>query len=286
MRVLITGAQGQLAKSIIPVLAQRHILYDFDKSELDITCIDVLESKLIATQPDYVLNLAAYNNVDLAQIKQKLCDNINYHAVKQLAILTKKYNIRLIHISSNYVFPSQPENLYSEQDSVRPMNHYGLSKRQGELAILNAHPQAIIIRTSSLHSAFNSNFVTKIIQQIQAKKTISVIDDSFTQPTSCHELALFIQYLIQKSHNITGLIHFTGETIYSWFHYAQLIADTYCQHTLIPAPKIIAITTQSKTNIRPQYALLDNTLAKQLYRPSAVGQSTSLLSFDYIKNIM
>ncbi|MCV2502769.1 MAG: NAD(P)-dependent oxidoreductase [Neisseriaceae bacterium] len=264
MRILITGAHGQLAKSAIPILEIQHDIYAFSKYDLDITNTNLVKNTLINLKPDYVLNFAAYNHVDLAQIEQKLCDEINHLAVREIAFLTQQYGIGLIHISSNYVFSGEKHHLYTEQDLCQPINYYGLSKYRGEQAVLRENPQAVIICTSSLYSSFGNNFITKIIQQIKDKKPMSVVNDAYTQPTSCHSLVLFIQYLLEQKPKLSGLIHFTDDEILSWYEYAQIIAETYVKNY----PKLSADITpiqSSPNSIRPKYALLNNKLRKEFH---------------------
>ncbi|QRN41786.1 MAG: sugar nucleotide-binding protein [Neisseriaceae bacterium] len=263
MHILITGANGQLGQSIVPILEPFHHISPFSKYHLDITHTDLLKDKLTNLKPEYILNFAAYNHVDLAQKELKKCDEINHLAVKKLASLTYQYGIGLIHISSNYVFSGECDHLYTEQEIAQPINYYGLSKYRGEQTVLQENPQAIIIRTSSLYSPFRNNFMTKIVRQIKEKKTISVVNDAYTQPTSCHSLALFIQYILEQKPELSGIIHFTDDKVYSWYEYAQVIALTCSQYLPLSA-NIIPIQASPKS-IRPKYALLDNSFRKDFF---------------------
>lgn len=275
MKLLITGSAGQLGQILVPILEQTDTVFPKTKEQLDITQIEQVKEILEELRPDCVINLAAFTQVELAETQGKVqCYTTNTKAVEGLAYLCYSLNIRLIHISTNYVFSGKYPKLYTEQDIADPINYYGYCKLKGEEAALRTHKNTIILRTSSLYSPAGENFVTKVLKKIKLGEEIGVLEKASTQPTSCEELAFFIAALIQQP-QITGILHYTGEEYCSWYLYAQLIRELYTINSHKPAPPIVPLKV-NRDNLRPPFALLNNQLRKNLSHRMSPALAISL----------
>lgn len=284
MKVAITGATGQLGQILTPLLKQNHQCLAFDQQTWDITNNEQSEAIIKAFSPDCLINLAAFTKVDLAETAQALATKINYLAVESLATLTNQYNIRFIQLSTNYVFAGSKFHYYPESAKTHPLNHYGFSKLQGEIATKFANPHATIIRTSSLYSAIEPNFCTQIINTLLNQQELTVINNEYTQPTACQDLATFIENIINYP-KLKDIIHYSGNDTVSWYEFANLIAKQLKNY--LPSLKTVINACNHWNSLakRPQYALLDNQLRIKLFGDldSTLQISTNATIKDYLK---
>ena len=164
MKILVTGCKGQLGNELHEVLeAQRPGITTYvDREELDITDRDAVETFLRHGDFSHVINCAAYTAVDRAEDEKLACSAVNIDGISNIARVADDLGIRIIHISTDYVFDGHAYRPYTESDKVNPMSQYGTTKRKGETALLGLSPESIIIRTGWLYSPFGHNFV-KII---------------------------------------------------------------------------------------------------------------------------
>ncbi|OUS01702.1 dTDP-4-dehydrorhamnose reductase [Flavobacteriales bacterium 33_180_T64] len=256
MRVLVTGANGQLGKTI------REISYDFlgliefvfvEKSKLDITKKESVKHFFETNNFDYCINCAAYTNVDLAESETKVAMDVNANAVKHLAVNCKQNNVVLIHISTDYVFDGKNTNPYLENDQTNPINVYGESKLLGEEYIkanLNNH---FIIRTSWLYSKFNKNFVKTIFEKIKNNQSLKIITSQKSTPTSCLDLSEFIMFLITNKVKSFGTYHFSAQGEATWYDLGLQIAKHFDNSSNIKPIEMY----ESIAN-RPLYSVLSN----------------------------
>ncbi|MGS0682949.1 dTDP-4-dehydrorhamnose reductase [Shewanella sp. 125m-7] len=269
MRILITGAGGQLAQALLSIAeltrintakrtaAQKMLLAALPEV---VDCIDT-KDQLIglshqqldicdplsictafdACMPDVVINCAAYNSVDRAEIDLDKAMAINANGPKFLASECHRRNIRLVHISTDFVFNGELKRPYTEQDSTAPLSVYGKSKREGERWVSEIlGSKATIIRTSWLYSDFGQNFVQTMQGLFKVKEMLSVIDDQFGSPTWCEALAVMIFLLIKQKQTssmklklnelnahaktpVCNLYHYAGSASCSWFEFATEI---------------------------------------------------------------
>ncbi|GHT44786.1 NAD(P)-dependent oxidoreductase [Bacteroidia bacterium] len=268
-KILITGAKGQLGSELMALSAQQP---DFqfiatDVDTLDLTDRHALSHCLKTRQVDYVVNCAAYTAVDKAEDDAALCYKINRDAVQNLAEAATENGVRVIHISTDYVFDGQANTPYKETDAVNPQSVYGTSKLAGEQALQAACPNSIIIRTAWLYSTCGNNFM-KTMRRLSAERTeLNVVCDQTGTPTYAADLAQAIVEIIAFAEREktfpTGIYHYSNEGTTTWYEFAQKIialAGTNC--TIKPIP-----TAEYPTKAaRPIYSVLDKSKIKRTFR--------------------
>lgn len=256
--LLITGSNGQLGSELIS-LETRFSNFNFflaDIEELNIVNFSEVEEYIFTNKIDVIINCAAYTNVDLAEDDPENANEINYLAVKNLAEITKKFQLKLIHISTDYVFDGNSSVPYKENDKTNPQSVYGLTKLKGERALFEINPSnSMIIRTSWLYSIYGNNFVKMVLELSANRNSISVVSDQIGSPTYANDLANVILKIIPliKGKDLK-MYHYANKGKCSWFELAKEIVDL-SKHTCIIEP----ITTKkfnSKAK-RPNFSLLN-----------------------------
>ena len=226
-KILVTGAAGQLGKEIqvISSLYSDYNIVFVDSKALDITNHNKVKTYIENNQFNVIINCAAYTAVDKAESEPKLANAVNHLAVKNLAKIAKDNNIRLIHVSTDYVFDGSKSTPYTETDVTNPKSVYGQTKLDGELATkeINAS-KSIIIRTSWLYSQFGNNFVKTMLRLGKERDTLSVVSDQVGCPTNAADLAKVILDCIPKIKNDkTEVYHFSNNGVCSWYDFAKAI---------------------------------------------------------------
>ncbi len=198
INVLVTGSNGQLGKSLNYVKKKSSIynLIFTSKKKLDITNYSKVENFLKRKKIKIIINAAAYTNVDLAQKKSKDAYQVNYYGVKILAILSNKYNIILIHISTDYVFDGNKKTPYIANDNYAPKSIYGKSKLKGDKSVIKYADKYLIIRLAWLYGPFGNNFFTKIIKKFFDNKFYQIVTNQYAYPASSIQLSKDILILI------------------------------------------------------------------------------------------
>jgi dTDP-4-dehydrorhamnose reductase len=257
--ILVTGANGQLGKEI-KTLSNKFPSYRFlftSKEDLPINNTAVLKSFFRENHIDFCINCAAYTAVDKAESESGKAFEINAAAVGELAKLCAEHHIKLIHISTDYVYNGNVEKPLKESDSVGPINVYGASKLKGEELALAADPSTIIIRTSWVYSSFGSNFVKTMLRLLKEKEEINVINDQLGSPTYAADLAHVVMKIIQQIENgktFSGIINFCNDGVTSWFDFAveiKSLIKSNCKINPIPSSKYKTAAQ------RPLYSVLD-----------------------------
>lgn len=221
-KILILGCEGQLGKELVKLFCnyykKDYLIIACNRKEMDITNFIDLQSKIREEKPNLIINCAAYTDVDSCEIKREDAFLVNAIGPYNLAIIANAQNIKLCHISTDYVFDGYSQNEYCEYDLCNPKSVYGKTKLQGENFIMQYCKQNYIIRTSWLYSIYGNNFLTKIIKNTKNKKSIKVVNDQFGSPTSVTELVKVIARII-KTDNY-GIYHCTGNGKCSWYDFA------------------------------------------------------------------
>jgi len=227
--ILVTGGNGQLGSELREI-APNYQDYNFlftDVKDLDITNHSAVAAFIENNNITVILNCAAYTAVDKAESEPELADAINHLAVANFAQIAKDNNIKLVHISTDYVFDGTNHKPYIETDVPNPQSVYGQTKLDGENAILRINPKnAIIIRTSWVYSKFGNNFVKTMLRLAETRDEISVVADQIGTPTNAADLAEAILNILPQIKNETvELFHYSNEGVCSWYDFAKAIFD-------------------------------------------------------------
>jgi dTDP-4-dehydrorhamnose reductase len=262
MKILICGSNGQLGSDCVQVLQQVHEVFALSSKDLDITSSSDVDKVIRDFVPDIILNCAAYTNVDACETERELAWKVNVEGPKNLASGVTKYGGLLIHISSDYVFDGwkkQPE-LYVEDDKPNPLSYYGTTKLEGEVAVMQATDQYIILRTAWLYGIHGRNFLKTILELALGNpdKKVKVVNDQFGSPTWSFRLALQIAKLIEK--NGRGTYHTTAEGHCTWYELAShFLGEMGIPHSLAPCTSEEYLTPA----IRPRNSILENKRLKK-----------------------
>ena len=238
-KILVTGSNGQLGQALRSVADGYPSLsfHFFSKQEFDITDIAEVESVITSQSWDYVINCAAYTDVDKAETDKETAFKVNADGPKHLAQLCKKFDVTLIHISTDYVFDGEKGSPYTPQDLPNPINQYGKSKWEGEKAIQAEGGDYSIIRTSWLYSEFGNNFYTKIVKKAEAGEPLYVTNEQIGSPTDAKNLANHILTGIKNSCILKGISHFSDGEVMTWLGLAEKIVKEREIKTIIRGSK-------------------------------------------------
>ena len=260
MRVLVTGKNGQLGKSIHKIVTNKGQTNEFvfvGREEMDLDRSDNITNYFQHNNFDIIVNCAAYTAVDKAEEEHERANQINHLAVKQLAEVSRKQKAKLIHVSTDYVFDGYSDKPYEETDKTNPINEYGKTKLAGELAIQEVmFTNAVIIRTGWVYSEFGNNFVETMLRVGEERDEINVVSDQIGSPTYAADLAEVILKLIdfQNNEKPTEIYHYSNQGKISWYDFSKQIfkaANIDCW--------INPIKTQEYPTLarRPQNSLMD-----------------------------
>lgn len=225
MNILITGSNGQLGNEI-KQLASNYSSWNFiykDLPDLDITNIKLLEKLVKEEAINTIVNCAAYTAVDPAESNQEIAHAVNVLGAKNLAKLSNLYNIKLIHISTDFIFDGKHYLPYKETDQPNPLSVYGSTKLEGEQEVLTECSNSIIIRTAWLYSSFGANFVKTMQKLGSDRDELNVIFDQVGTPTFAGDLAqIILEILTQLEAGSAkkGVYHYSNEGIASWYDFA------------------------------------------------------------------
>jgi dTDP-4-dehydrorhamnose reductase len=238
MKILVTGKNGQLGQSIKRLLDEKCFasLESFSfiftsREELNLENLESIKLYFVRNDIDIIINCAAYTKVDQAEEDQNQANLINHNAVRELAKISQKNKIKLIHISTDFVFNGHKRKPYTEDDKVSPINIYGETKLAGELAIISAIPlNSIIIRTGWLYSEFGNNFVKTILNLATKNNILDIVSDQIGTPTYAYDLAHSILHIVSTEHFLenekpTAIFHYSNEGKTTWHEFAEEIVS-------------------------------------------------------------
>ncbi|MGC8889335.1 MAG: dTDP-4-dehydrorhamnose reductase [bacterium] len=255
MRVLITGSNGQLGKAVTEVFFKENIeVYPIPHSRLDISNREEVKGIFTSYLPDIVINCAAYTNVDGCEKEPEKAYRMNTLGPKNLAIISERLNIFLIHISTDYVFDGEKDSPYTEFDLPHPINTYGRSKLEGENFVKSFSRHFAIVRTSWLYGDGN-NFVTKIIERAKIDKELKIVEDQFGSPTYTYDVAKAILSIAKN--DACGLYHSANVGVVSRYEEARFIVENLSLNIdIIPVKQKEYVLPA----VRPRYTPLENYL--------------------------
>jgi dTDP-4-dehydrorhamnose reductase len=272
MKVLITGANGQLGRELVRlgqiVDLQVHPL---NRQQLDITNKNQIQQIFGRISPSLVINAAAYTDVDRAENESDLVYAVNKDGPAYLARYCANNHLTLIHISTDYVFDGTKGRPYQESDPIAPLGVYGQSKAQGEMAIRSILPDHIILRTSWLYGVSGNNFVKTILKLATEKTTLRVVADQFGSPTSAADLAKAVTTIVKKISAKEkfdwGTYHYCCKGTTTWHGLAEKIIELSAPYAALQARQVDAITTAEWPTPakRPPYSVLDCTRLKSQF---------------------
>ncbi|OQW67614.1 MAG: dTDP-4-dehydrorhamnose reductase [Nitrospira sp. ST-bin5] len=249
MRILITGANGQLGCELRRVFASETLILK-DLPDFDLTGTRV-EEEVAETKPDLVIHAGAYTDVDGAEREPDRAMAINAAGTAQVARAAARAGARLLYISTDYVFPGTQRYPYSEDDVPAPINAYGLSKWRGEQAVAESGADALIVRTAWLYGPMGKNFVKSIMRAALAQPSLRVVDDQRGSPTSVEDLAKVIKATAAGS--LRGILHVTNRGDCTWCEFARAIVEEMnLDISVLP----ISTAEAGRLAPRPSYSVL------------------------------
>ncbi|GHA38968.1 dTDP-4-dehydrorhamnose reductase [Photobacterium aphoticum] len=252
MRVLVTGAKGQVGCSLVERLSGKVELLAIDRDELDITNENAVFEAVKAFEPDIIINAAAHTAVDKAEEEVELSYAINRDGPLYLAQAAESIGAALLHISTDYVFSGDKNGIYIETDAVDPKCVYGKSKLLGEQAVLANCSRTIILRTAWVFGEDGNNFVKTILRLAQQRDELGIVADQFGGPTYAGDIATALitiaKTIVAEDSDFDttkyGIYHYSGLPHTSWCGFAQtIIAKAVEQKVLNKAPIINGIKT-------------------------------------------
>jgi len=277
--ILITGAKGQLGNEL-RVSSGSFYGYDFiftDIDTLDITSPLQVSDFVKKSNPDWIINCAAYNLVDKAESDPDSAMSLNAIAVKNIADAIYGTDCRFIHISSDYVYEGKSCIPYNEESVVNPLSSYGKSKLSGEKAALQ-HPWTMVIRTSWLYSSFGNNFVKTILRHAAEKPALRVVFDQTGTPTYAADLAGAIMFIVSgviRNHLAmnAGIYNYSNEGVCSWFDFAtEIVREAGLDCIITP----VLTKEYQQAAVRPAYSVMDKYKIRENYGLSIPHWRSSL----------
>lgn len=259
MKVLLTGAKGQLGRCFCDRLPASWDILATDSETLDITDLEQVKSVVAAYRPNFIVNAAAYTAVDKAEAEYDMAALINEIGPKNLATIANEVGARLVHISTDYVFDGNATTPYMEIADTNPLSIYGKTKLNGELAVSQIQPEALVIRTAWVFSEYGNNFVKTMLRLAPGRDTLGIVADQRGCPTYAGDIAMAIISLLQKEAP-GGVYHFCGDSEITWSEFAEIIfSSALRQGVLRQVPVINSITTAQYPTpaARPKYSVLN-----------------------------
>ncbi|MFT5660621.1 MAG: dTDP-4-dehydrorhamnose reductase [Sulfurimonas sp.] len=261
--ILVTGSNGQLGSEIRKLSSNYDYTFFFtDRNSLDITYEEDIKEFIQTNNINTIINCAAYTAVDKVESDEVNADKINHLAVKSLAIISKEKNIKLIHVSTDYVFDGKNYKPYNEADETNPNGVYGKTKLDGEVAMQKVNlTNSIIIRTSWVYSSFGANFVKTMIRLGRERDSLGVIFDQVGTPTYARDLAKAILDIMPNIKNEkVEIYNYSNEGVLSWYDFAKEIM-TMAKIDCIVNP--IETKEYPTPASRPHYSLLNKSKIKE-----------------------
>ena len=258
-KVLVTGAKGQLGSELQLTCPSGWEVLAADRSTLDIADVASLHRMLDEAQPTAVINAAAYTAVDQAEAEPEVAARSNAEGPAILAAACAERDIRLVHISTDFVFDGRASQPYHPDDATGPLGEYGRGKLAGEQGTQSAYPASLIIRTGWVYSRFGGNFVKTMLRLMAEREQLSVVVDQVGTPTWARGLALTTWAGVK--HGAThGIYHWSDAGVCSWYDFAVAIQEEALALGLLPREIAISPIPASEyptPAIRPSYSVLD-----------------------------
>ena len=293
MKILLTGASGQLGQELTPLLASLGTLTRVDRDVLpgdtetlqrDLGEAESVNELLDQVQPDLIVNAAAYTAVDAAEDHSETAFLVNESLPANLAGWAAANDAFVVHYSTDYVFPGNGSRPYLEDDPTSPLNVYGDSKLAGELAVSGSGCRHLVVRTSWVYSSHGNNFVLTMLRLGSERPALGIVDDQLGCPTWARNLAkasctMLNKAMAEKDGRLDGLYHYSDGDAVSWFGFAREIFTVASELGLLASsPELSAVTSAEfpQKAERPRYSVLDVSRAARVFDVERPGLRASL----------
>jgi dTDP-4-dehydrorhamnose reductase len=260
LKIAVVGAGGRLGAALARDFRRGFSVVALDRTQLDLAAPEKqLRASLAQHEFDALINAAALTNVDHCEDHRAEAMQLNATAPSLLAKICRGRGARFIHVSTDYVFDGQKREPYTEEDAARPISVYGESKRAGEVQVLAANPEALIVRVSWVFGPDRPSFVDAILKNARTEEKVAAVADKFSTPTYTEDIASMLRTLLEQPH-VNGILHLASRGACSWQEYAQWALDC-CRRFGVPmaARTIGASSLGEMTNFvarRPIYTVL------------------------------
>lgn len=268
--ILIVGRAGQLARCLVEeARAGDVVVVARGRPEFDLEDADAADRIVAEIEPQAVVNAAAYTAVDQAETEAAKAFAINRDGAARLAAAAARHGVPLVHVSTDYVFDGRKAAPYVEEDAPAPLNVYGRSKLEGEIAVRKNHSAALIVRTSSVYSPYGHNFVRTMLRLAETRDVVRVVEDQKAAPTSATDLARAMLTIVRQivgGGAPGGVYHLAGGGAVSWFDFASAIfASSARRGYRVPRLEPITASAYPTAAARPANSVLDCRKAEQTF---------------------
>ncbi|MGH7024529.1 MAG: dTDP-4-dehydrorhamnose reductase [Caulobacteraceae bacterium] len=258
MKALVTGAGGQLGRALLASAPKGWTVTGLTRADLDIGDVAAVDEAVERAAPEVIVNAAAHTAVDRAESEPDLAFQINREGAANLARAGRRAGARLVHVSTDFVFDGHASRPYKPDDPTGPVNVYGASKLAGELAVAQAAPEALIVRTAWVYGPTGANFLATMLRLMASRPELGVVADQIGTPTSTLTLSPALWTLAASE--ARGVLHFTDAGVASRYDFAQAIAEeALAAGVLERAPPVKPISTADYPTpaARPAFSVLD-----------------------------
>ena len=260
MKVMITGASGQVGRALIATMPSQFEALALTRAQLDISDERAVHAAVLGFEPQVIINAAAYTAVDRAETEPQIADAINHRGPLNLARAAASVGARLLHISTDYVFDGSALSAYQPDATTRPLGVYGRSKLMGEQAVLTElGVNGVVLRTAWVYAAEGKNFLLTMLRLMRERGAVRVVADQHGSPTLADSIATALWAIAQRP-QVHGVLHWTDEGETSWYEFAVAIAEDARAEGLLAKPVLVTPITTAEYPTparRPANSVLD-----------------------------
>ncbi|MGE3973948.1 MAG: dTDP-4-dehydrorhamnose reductase [Bdellovibrionales bacterium] len=285
MRILVFGAQGGLGRTFQQYRTKLEQKLDWTfcgREDIDVTKEVSVRFKIDSVKPHVVINASGYTAVDQAEIDKEKAFDVNTKAVATIAEICAKNSIQFVTYSTDFVFDGNTDLPIKERDPTNPINVYGQSKREGEIAALQ-HPTSTVIRTSWLYSELGKSFPKTILEKAIRGEELKIVGDQFSSPTWSQDLVRSTMKLVELGEK--GLFHFSNSGTASWFDLAAQTIEIYSQKKKLSLNMPLKITTEEfpRPAQRPKYSVLN---CDRIKKRGIICRNWKMALEDYVEQLI